>query len=349
MNRYPEAVQTLYAELLDQLLRADAELAVRGLPPGSLVSKEIRGRRYWYLQIAAGRDRRQHYLGPDSAALRVWMEQVAAARRDLEADDRERARLGAMLGGGGLPRLPAPVTRVLSILADLGVFRRGGVLVGTHAFHALGNVLGVELAERELRTQDVDIAQDLSISIALSGERVDASAALRAADQRFVPVPGLDLKAAPTSFRVRGRDLRVDFLTPARSRRDTRPVPIRHLGVAAEPLPFLDYLIEGPIPAVVLGGQPVLVRVPDPARFALHKLWTAAQRPVTEQVRARKDRRQASALLEVLAEDRPADLGRAWQGLSRRGERRQVTRELEALSDPLRSRVTKELIDEPPY
>ena len=50
------------------------------------------------------------------------------------------------------------------------------------------------------------------------------------------------------------------------------PVPIRRLNAAAEPLRFLDFLIEDPISAVMISGTPCLVRVSQPARYALHKL-----------------------------------------------------------------------------
>lgn len=45
--RLPESVHTLYAEILDQLRAADAELGISG--SGSFVSKQIKGRTYWYL------------------------------------------------------------------------------------------------------------------------------------------------------------------------------------------------------------------------------------------------------------------------------------------------------------
>jgi hypothetical protein len=103
--------------------------------------------------------------------------------------------------------------------------------------------------------------------------------------------------AVNTSFKIRGQELRVEFLKP--------------------PLRFLDYLIETPAQAVVVGGAGVLVNVPDPARFALHKLWISARRNVSEQTKALKDLRQAGALLEVLLADRPADVERAWEALLR--------------------------------
>jgi hypothetical protein len=115
-------------------------------------------------------------------------------------------------------------------------------------------------------------------------------------------------------------------------------VTIPGLGLSAWPLPFLDYLIEEPVPAVILDSSPVLVRVPRPARFALHKLWTAAERPVSEQTKAAKDRTQAAALITVLAIERPADLREAFGSLAARpAARRRVLHELDRMGPENRS------------
>lgn len=75
--------------------------------------------------------------------------------------------------------------------------------------------------------------------------------------------------------------------------------------------------------------------VPTPARFALHKLWLSGQRPAAQQTRAAKDRRQAEALIEVLAADRPGDLGRALAAVGD-PRRRQVLAAAGRLSPSLR-------------
>jgi hypothetical protein len=51
-QRLPESVQTLYAELLDQVIQAEA--AALAAPQGSFVSKTIKGKTYWYLQRMEG-------------------------------------------------------------------------------------------------------------------------------------------------------------------------------------------------------------------------------------------------------------------------------------------------------
>lgn len=81
---------------------------------------------------------------------------------------------------------------------------------------------------------------------------------------------------------------------------------------------FLDYLLENPIEAAILGRTATLVRVPDPARFALHKLIVAGERPAVEQAKAAKDRAQAAELLTVLYDARPGDVQLALEALQER-------------------------------
>lgn len=132
----------------------------------------------------------------------------------------------------------------------------------------------------------------------------------------------------------------MDFLTPARTARDDRPIRLPGLGIAAQPLPFLEFLTEETTEGLVLGRRVVLVRVPAPGRLAFHKLWTAAQRPSAEQVRARKDRLQAEALIEVLLEERPDEIRSAWRALARRKRPYRVVRaELERLPKKLNDRI----------
>jgi hypothetical protein len=336
-HRLPETVQTLYAELLDQTLRSNFDEGA-----GSFVSKQLGGARYWYRQRVDGGSKRQVYLGRETEEL---LERVRTAREDREAalaDERRRRELVSMLAAGGAARESGAVVQVLRILSDAGVFRLGGVLIGTQAFSCHANLLGVRFDAQSLRTADIDVAQP-AIAVPRDSTPTNMLDELRSADTRFVAVPSFDARDPSTSFRVRGRDLRVDFLTPATSRTGSRPVYLPHIGTAAEPMAGLEYLIVDAIPAVVVGGEGVLVHVPTPARFALHKLWVARQRPVSEQTKARKDLRQAEQLLEVLAEDRPDDLARAWKSI-RPAMRRTVAAALARLPEKL-ARDVKTIID----
>jgi len=344
-ERLPESHLTLYSELLDQMIPAESAAAAEGALSGSFTSKMIKGNTYWYLQRSEGSKQRQIYLGPDSVELQRWMERVTLTREISKPDRAARVRLGKMLASGGASTEPAAVLKVLKMLAESRVFHLGGVLIGTLAFRSYGNVLGVRFRKASLQTQDVDIAHDPTIGVALT--RNTSAVALEEIIERsgmdLHPVPPLDRKRPSTSFKVRGRDLRVDFLTPMIGRESSGATFLPAFGLSAKPLRHLEYLIDDPMEAVVMGSDVVLVNLPSPARFALHKLWISEKRPVAFQAKARKDRIQAEQLIEILSEDRPDDLRDAWGALPQAAAR-SVRSTLQAFDSDLSERVT-EILD----
>ena len=329
-DRLADSVHTLYAELLDQALAASRDS--ESIQSGSFVSKTIGGAAYWYIQRTAGAEKRQTYLGRETPELLEFILRAGDLRKTLRLDEARRSELVRMLAAGGAARESGAVVQILRILAASGIFRGGGVLVGTQAFTCYANMLGVRFEQQSMRTADIDIACDAAIAFARTEESSDIVAALRASEPRFFAVPGLDPREPSTSLKVRGRDVRIDFLTSTGRSRTSRPVPLPRFGIAAQPLPGIDYITADNIPAVVIGGSGILVNVPQPARFALHKLWVAQQRNTSEQAKARKDVRQATTLLEVLLEDRPADITAAWRAAeTRRGFAKSIRSALKKL------------------
>lgn len=311
-RRLPLLTQTTYARLLDVLLTAEAGDAAAG---ATLVSKTIRGRRYWYAQRLENGKKVQRYIGPETAEVTAMVERWRRGRAEAEG----RAELVAMARAGGAHLVGAAEADVLQRLAP--VFRLGGVLVGSHAFAVIGNMLGVRWQDAIVRTADVDIAHDHRIAVALArgGESTEVPRILGDALPR---VSVLDPTEPATTFRVRGAELEVELLTPLVGRERGRTIRIEPLGASATPLRFLDYLIEETQPGVVLGGSGVLVNIPRPARFALHKLIVASRRTLGPGgvAKAPKDRAQAGALLRVLLEELPGDITLAWKDLAARGK-----------------------------
>jgi hypothetical protein len=310
-GRLPLLTQTAYARLLDLLLTDEAG-PVAGT---TLVSKTIRGRRYWYAQRHDAGKKIQRYLGPETPEIMALIDKWRASR----ADTSTRAELVAMARAGGAYLVSAAEADVLTRLAP--VFRIGGVLVGSHAFAVLGNMLGVKWHDTMVRTEDVDIAQDYRIAVALAreGEEIDLRQALGDPLPKF---SALSPDEPATSFRVRGTTVEVEVLTPLVGKERKGSIHIDTLKVAATPLRFLDYLIEDTQPGAVLGGRGVLVNVPRPGRFAFHKLIVASRRARGSMgvTKAPKDRAQAGALLRVLVADLPGEITLAWKELARRGK-----------------------------
>jgi hypothetical protein len=309
--KLPLLAQTAYARLLDLLLTVEAGDPVSG---ATLVSKTIRGRRYWYAQRQEGAKKVQRYIGPETPEVNALIERWRRSRSDANT----RAELIAMARAGGAYVIGAAEADVLTRLAP--VFRIGGVLVGSHAFVVIGNMLGVKWQEAMVRTEDVDIAHDHRIAVALAreSEAADIPRSLGDAVPKFSALSPTD---PATSFRVRGMDVEVEVLTPLIGKERTKPIHVAPLGVAATPLRFLDYLIEDTQPGAVLGGAGVLVNVPRPGRFALHKLIVASRRnrATAGPTKSVKDRAQAAALLRVLISELPGEISIAWKELAARG------------------------------
>lgn len=72
------------------------------------------------------------------------------------------------------------ISRVLFAAAQAGLFRSGGVLVGSHAFVAIGNMLSVSWVKNTVETQDVDQAAQI-IAVLMSQRPGDLWLALDAA------------------------------------------------------------------------------------------------------------------------------------------------------------------------
>lgn len=315
--------RTLYAELRELALALGASEHM-GDTPGSVVRKALKGVDYLYYQY---RDldgcTRQAYLGADNAATQVLLARLTARATDRAEDlgHLDELRAAFVAAGGGI--MEHGPMRVLLGFADAGVLQPGqgqAVLVGTHAFNVLGNLLGVRWAS-QMQTQDIDLAGETDLDLAVRNPGVSAPDVLEQLGMGFLPLPTLDPRAPSTSFKVRGQAMRVDLLAPLVGKPGAGPVFVPAFKAMAQPLRFLDYLLQEPVPAVATGRRSLaLVNVPAPERFALHKLLVSESREAIFATKAEKDRLQAMQLLEVLIEEAPDGIENAWADLVMRGK-----------------------------
>jgi hypothetical protein len=310
------AAQTAYAELYELVQVAETSRSPAFLT-GKIAYKTIKGSRYayWAFKEIDGR-KREYYLGPEGPAI----EAIEAARERgapaLEAVARQAA---AAIAHGCVATAPKHF-RIVKRLADYQLFRAGGLLVGTHAFLALGNQLGVAWGGGT-RTLDLDFAHagpGGNVSVALPADlHANAHDALTSLEFGFLPALGGSKSLASLYVSEREPDLRIDFLTVLR--RAGREVHAPELGVALSPLKFLDYLIERPGQGVLLDrADACLINLPDPARYGLHKLIVAYERGA-KHPKHDKDILQALALIEWHLQRAPHAIVDAWQALTARG------------------------------
>lgn len=302
-------IQTTYAELLERC--AAAAFSDAFPEKGSFTSKKIKGRLYWYFQLPAESGRAQRYVGPETPEL---LERISHHRENRN-DERERTALVSSLVRHGMPRPLPEIGSIAAALAKAGVFRRS-VMVGTAAFQTYPAVLGEKLPGQLLQTGDTDIAQFASTSHAVGDQTIPVLDILRSVDGTFRAVPNV-ARGKTTSYQARGA-FRVDFLTPMEGPDFDEPQLLPALQTYAQPLRFLDFLIHEPQPAVMLQGPGIYVSVPQPQRFAVHKL-IVAQRRIRGTAKRDKDIRQADALLSVLVRHRNSELRQAWEEAEERG------------------------------
>jgi hypothetical protein len=317
--------QTLFVELLEKL-RGIEFARTFGSLSGSFGRKTKDGSDHWYFRSSAGgHGRDEFYVGPNNEQTqRLIGEHKRLHIESLDLTD-DCNRMAAMLVIGGCAAIDHASARVISALAAGGLFRNGGVLVGTHAYVAMGNMLGVRW-EGSSRTQDSDVASFRTLEVAVPPAPTSVWRTLEALNMGFLPTPGLDPKTPSTSFSIRGQKLRVDLLTTASRTGPFTPVFVPGFNAAALPMPFMDYLLEGSLDGIVLSGGATLVKIPDPARFGFHKLMVSQARPPTEEAKAVRDLAQASQLLNHLLVVRPGDVELAYDRLETKGFHKRVAK-----------------------
>lgn len=311
----PLAAQTAYAELAEQARTLELTNALAGLV-GSFQKLERKGQDYWYF---AFRDLdgkvRMSYVGPDDERVRALVKRFREERRPKALEPQARAALAL----GCIPTAPKHF-RIIKRLADHGFFRAGGVLIGTHAFIAIGNLLGLRWGDGAA-TLDMDFAHaGRNVSVALPADlRLDVHGALESLEMGLLPITQFDGKAGTQYRNPRDPELRLDFVTSGTRR--GKPVVLEDLNLALEPLKFMEFSLEGTTQGCLIGrAGACTVNLPAPARYAVHKLIVHGERPESERTKARKDLLQAASLADYHARSGEADaFNAAWRDALGRG------------------------------
>ncbi|MDM0116961.1 nucleotidyltransferase domain-containing protein [Variovorax sp. J22R133] len=288
------SAQTNFAELFEQVQAGTFDRSVRDLP-GSFNKKVVKGREYWYWQVhdLTGA-KRQVYLGPDDERLQKLVQQHGNGQPPQSADLASLA--GACVALGCATVIPQHF-EVINRMAEHGFFRAGGVLVGTHAFIAMGNTLGVRWASG-WRTNDVDVAHaGKNVSLALAeNAKADMHDAISSLEMGLLPLQTFGSAPGATYITAK-KDLRVDLLTSVGRKKDV--YLYEPLNVRLQPLKFMEFSLEQPIQtALISGEQVVLVNIPSPMRYALHKLVIMGEREEAFRIKIQKDAGQVAALVE---------------------------------------------------
>ena len=172
MRPIPLSLQTLYADLLQNVGLADVE-------HGSVSVRKIKGKDYLYVTTKDGSKRRQKSLGPaDDAAAQAKAEEI----RQAAARARELRTTVSALKKAYIPGPSLPLGRVLEVIANAGLFKQGVVLVGTAAYQTYPGLVGAYLPSSALMTNDADLPVSTFVAKA---EPQDLEKILQRADPTF--------------------------------------------------------------------------------------------------------------------------------------------------------------------
>ncbi|MEP7043605.1 MAG: nucleotidyltransferase domain-containing protein [Dokdonella sp.] len=312
----PVSAATAYAQLQSAALAVEFARGVSHLH-GSFSSKQVKGSRQWYFAFRESNQRiRQIYVGPDNEEVRAL---IGRARESAPLERlKPLAKSTLMLGCTPTQRKHLSVILRLN---EFGFFRAGGVLIGTHAFLSYANQLGVRWNDSD-QTADVDFAHaGHNISIALPAT-VEARphSALTTMEEGFLPLIQYRGQAG-ASYRHRDEpEFQIDFLT-SRTTDSDDPIHIENLDVALQPLRFMEFLLEDIQQATLFDptGRCVVVSLPAPQRYAVHKLLVAGERTLRFRTKVAKDLAQAASLLEFFGATDPTAIQDAWADAVSRG------------------------------
>lgn len=284
---------------------------------GTIERRERNGRIYLYERLRQGRRSIARYIGEANPELEARISAAEKLRAKREIRRKEQMRLVRTLRAEGIASLDTATGQVIAAFAKSGLFRLGGTLIGTVAFRLYEGELGVAIGYDQMaQTGDIDIASFERLSLALDDVVSDDLANVMQ-DLDFVATPSLD-RNRTWRWRHATKPADIEFLTPAFGEEGLRDLPA--LGVSAQALHHLNFLIADPIKAVAFYRSGVLVQIPRPEAFAFHKLIVADRRKgVDDALKARKDRAQADFLIAALAQDRPDELLEAWEDARARG------------------------------
>lgn len=349
MKQQTALTQMLYAQLQEEAAAYAVMLFEQGVAGSPYRNKSGKyAYIYWQVTRPDG-SLHQFSLGRDTPETAALVESLLARKKTTEeAISALKSTTGAFLASGGMA-VESAHFKVIENLARAGLFSKGLVLVGSHAFTSIGNLLGVRWGGN-LKTSDMDFARASGVALAIpdSGSVIDVPETVKAVDSTFFPVPELNHRHPSTSMMSRKTKVKIDFLAAQKNGADNAPHFYQDLAIAATPLRYMDYLIGGESHhGLIVGTYPIPVNLPDPARFAIHKLVIAQERTFDHATKVVKDIRQASEVVEALLDlGRDHDLRKALTDLVEGYGRKaliNLRKSLEKMDDALRHGIEKEL------
>ena len=300
-EQHPVALSTLYGDL-QNFARTQGQ-AHTGTAGNVVERTNAGGYKFYAHQYydARGKKVDRYIAGPVGARDADF--KVAEVRDRISALS-EAIKTIRLLIREGFKHVDSKTYATIATLHNQSLFQAGAMLIGSHAYGALLNQLGVRAAQ--YTTQDVDIARSAQLAFDPPQE-LSFLEILKRSGLAFIEVPDLDSRRPSTSFKEAGKSFfQVDLLVPSADE-DTRVVEVPELKAHATSLPYLQYLLAQTQQIAILAREGCcMVATPTPERFAWHKLMVSQLRKRGD--KALKDVEQAAVLLAALSEHHPGAL-----------------------------------------
>jgi len=222
-------------------------------------TKKRQGHAYSYLQVSYGSSRKQIYIGQDSKSLRYLISSQEALWEQGRGYAEINQKYSDMAISGGCMATDRQHHRALTLMEQFGLFESGAVIIGPIVYEISQNVFGVNLNLQNKPENHIDILMTQS------------------------QITSSTLKL-PVNYFKRGKGT----LKPNNSEITWE---IRE--------PETSYLTDNHWPAVIFtkNKPPTLVKVPDPARYAIYQLATSSN-----------EKEAAQKMLGFLREVRPGSI-----------------------------------------
>jgi hypothetical protein len=167
------------------------------------------------------------------------------------------------------------------------------ILIGSWCQHFYRNYFKGQKYTPTIRTRDMDFLVPRPVRIK---KRVDVVSLLK--DEGFL----ITFSGDAGYMRLIHPEMIVEFLVPEKGRGSDKPYPLPQLGINAQPLRFLDYLVQN---TMRIEAEGIKIKIPHPAAFGLHKLIISTRRKTEDKLL--KERREALEVIKALIEKGEAD------------------------------------------
>ena len=270
MGTVEDTLKEDYIYFLRELSRIENDLVF--LPKGNISEKKIKNKTYYYHQWREGKKVFSKSLGTDHPS---ELAQAIQERKQLESQKSDISEnLKTISKAVDIPQVTAEA--VIEALSKAGI---DYTLIGSQCLPILKSQLGMKLPS--IRTHDIDFL----VERPYKGKSADIESLLK-------PL-GFQIGFQPdgSTYFTNGT-FRVEFITPEKGKGDETSAPIKALGIRAEPLRFMQMLVDA---SVKIKRKDFSFNVPNPYTLAFHKILIGVRRKNPD--KKKKDLMQAGALL----------------------------------------------------